>query len=177
MIGSLTEFLVPVVYLFTIAALAIGFLWLMDKVTRRNPTKAEIEEQARRFEERLLTPDFAAVEAHFKTALPEQLKRLFSNKEEILRGDFEVEVAATKNECGPWFIAFYEPADAESVREGWPGCEPYFTFANDGCGNDYLIKPGGADPEVLFHDHETGEMVQVAPSLSVFLASPKRNTI
>ncbi|MFM8471442.1 MAG: SMI1/KNR4 family protein [Limisphaerales bacterium] len=174
MIGSLTEFMVPVVYLFTIAALGVGFLWLMDKLFRRTPTKAEIEEQSRHFQERLLAPEFAAVEAHFNATLPEQLKQLYSNKEEILRGDFEVEVAHTTDENGPWFIAFYEPADMDSVREAWPGCEPYFAFANDGCGNDYLIKPGTADPEVVFHDHETGEMVQVAPSLSAFLASPKR---
>ena len=73
-----------------------------------------------------------------------------------------------------WYLAFYEPADAQSLAESWEGCEPYFLFANDGCGNDYMIKPGVSDPEVLFHDHETGEIVQVAPSLSLFLASPKQ---
>ena len=157
-----------------VGVLAVGALWVIDKLFRRQPSKAEMDEYSRHFQERLLKPDFAAVEAHFGAALPDSLKKLYADKNEILRGDFEVVTKVEGAKSDPWFIAFYEPADAESLRESWPGCEPYFAFANDGCGNEYLIKPGVPDPEVLFHDHETSEMTKVAGALTAFLASPKQ---
>jgi hypothetical protein len=169
--------LLSVTYVVVLGVLAGVFLWLVDKIFRREPSRAEIDEHSRRHRERLLAPDFAALEAHFGTALPDALKRLYADKEEILRGergDFEVMVTGLNGATKSWYIAFYEPADAQSLAESWEGCEPYFFFANDGCGNDYMIKPGLPDPEVLFHDHETGEIVQVAPSLTSFLASPKQ---
>ena len=179
MIGSLTEFMVPVVYLFTVAALAIGFLWLMDKLFRRPMSKAEVEEQSRRFRQRLLAPDFPAAEAHFRAVLPDALKRLYADENELLRsdkGEFEVLIVDKNGVTEPWYVAIYVPIDAQSLKETWPGCEAYLAFADDGCGNGYLIKPGTADPPVVFHDHESGEVVEVSPSLSAFLAAPKRNS-
>jgi hypothetical protein len=70
-------------------------------------------------------------------------------------------------------VAYYQPADAETVRESWPGLEKYFAFANDGCGNEYLIKPGDDDPPVLFHDHETGELTRVSDHFSEFMQWPR----
>jgi hypothetical protein len=171
---TLTEVLVPVVCVAVAVALAFGFLWLRDKVFHPRPTSAEVEAANKRFEERLLNPDLTALEAHFRCAMPHALRDLYANRDEILRGDFELVSAGARQESQPWFVAFYQPADVEHVGEAWPGTEEMFEFANDGCGNGYLIDPRVSDPPVKFHDHETGETERVADSLTAFLAMPRR---
>ena len=157
-----------------LVVLPLLIVWLNDRIFRRRSSKKEREEYSKRFEERLLKPDFAALETHFGCAMPNELKELYANNEEIQRGDFEV---VTKNSTGvedTWTVAFYEPADLESLRDAWPDCKELFAFANDGCGNDYLIDPRKPATEVLFHDHETGEFSKVTSSLAEFMAAPRK---
>jgi hypothetical protein len=68
------------------------------------------------------------------------------------------------------------PADLNSVKDAWPGTERFFSFANDGCGNGYFIDPTLDDPEVLLHDHESGELTPVAGRLSEFMKWPRVET-
>jgi len=68
--------------------LPILILWLKDKVFHRKPTPEQTKEHGRRFKERLLSPDYASLEAHYGHVLPKLLKDLYANHKEILRSDF-----------------------------------------------------------------------------------------
>jgi hypothetical protein len=136
-------------------------------------SKAQVEEESRKFIHRLLHPDLAAVESHFGFPLPEALRKLYSDQTELMRGNFNVAQNPEADEGGRWAIAFYQPADEEAISTTWPGLEAYFAFADDGCGNGYVIDPKEKDPPVLFHDHETGELTLVCPSVSEFMLWPR----
>jgi len=103
--------------------LPLLIVWANDKIFHRFPSKAKIEEYSRRFKERLLNPNFAAVEAHFKRPVPEELKKLYADKNEILRGDFEVQTKSRQNTDDCWYIAFYNPADEENLVDVWQDCK------------------------------------------------------
>jgi len=157
--------------------LPVLILWLRDKIFDRPMTKEQMDEYSRRFRERLANPDFSALEEHFGHALPLPLKSLYANSEELNRdGDFEVVPPAGADATDPSYVAFYNPADAESLEHNFHDADAYFAFADDGCGNAYIIDPRETDPPVMFHDHETGEIEPVAPSLSGFLSWERRES-
>ena len=153
--------------------LPLFIVWLNDKIFHRYPRRCELDEYSKRFTERLLAPQFAELENHFGCAIPEEIKCLYEDKAEIQKGDFEVTMAASDGSQQTWTVAFYEPADLESVRDGWQECDHLFAFANDGCGNEYVINPKETNTRVSFYDHETGEFTVVASSLSEFLQAPR----
>jgi len=155
--------------------LPLLFVWLNDKIFHRTLSKKEQDEYAKRFCERLLNPDFAALEAHFGCPMPKELKELYAKKEEIQRGDFEVLTRNSDGVAVTWTVAFYEPADLESLRDAWPDCKEFFAFANDGCGNDYLIDPQKLELEVLFYDHDGGEFTNLGLSLAEFVAVSQKS--
>lgn len=154
--------------------LPLLIVWLNDRIFHRTLSKKQQAEYSKRFVERQLNPDFTALEAHFGCAMPKELRELYANKEEIQRGDFTVLKKNTDGSEQSSDVAFYSPADLESLRDAWPDCKELFAFANDGCGNDYLIDPRKSASEVLFHDHETGEFTKVASTLVEFLSAPRR---
>jgi hypothetical protein len=137
-------------------------------------SKEKMDEDSRRFLARLANPDLALLERHFSHALPETLTRLYGNKEELANCEFEVVPPDGGTQAEPWHVAFYEPADAESLRHTFHDPGKYFAFANDGFGNVYMVDPREADPPVLFHDHEAGTTEPVAPSISEFMNWPRR---
>jgi hypothetical protein len=150
-------------------------VWLNDKLFHRRPSKKELDEYSKRYNQRLLNPDFAALEFHFGCPILIKLKDLYANKEEIQRRDFEVLTKKSDGSEATWSVALYEPADLESLRDAWPDCKELFAFANDGCGNDYLIDPRKPLAEVLFYDHEGGEFVNVGLTLAEFITAPRRS--
>jgi SMI1 / KNR4 family (SUKH-1) len=164
-----------------IVAIFIGLplliVWLNDKIFHRIPSKAKWDEYSRQFEERLLNPDFAGVEAILGCTLPEEVRRLYSDKNEILRGDFEVIIKPANDSNGVCTVAYYTPADKEAVADYWEDCKKYFSFANDGCGNDYLIDPTVPKSKVWFHDHETGEFNDLGVTFEEFLSAPRKKTV
>lgn len=90
-----------------------------------------------------------------------------------MRSNFEIMKSIDAPEGERWYIANYEPADEASVEYSWPGIEKYFAFADDGSGNGYIIDPKETDPPVLFHDHETGEIVRVCDHFTDFMRWPR----
>ena len=103
----------------------LAIVLLNDLIFHRKPPKKERAAAAKRFEERLLNPDFTALEAHFGCPLPPALKELYANKDEIMRGDFEV-IITQGGKKKTWTVAFYQPADKEAVTEMWEGLEGKF---------------------------------------------------
>ena len=128
-----------------------------------------IEAHCREFRNRQMNPDPEAFQRHFGHTLPQALRGLYEDAEERIRSDFTVSAPHATQEQGVWTIAYYNPLDMRSFQDCGEGQEGLFAFADDGCGNAYLIDPSQADPEVRFHDHETGMMETVCPRFSEFL--------
>jgi hypothetical protein len=152
-------------------ALPLAILFLRDRLSR--PSRKKLDEYARRFNQRLANPDFAALEQHFGRPLPAALRTLYLDPQERMRDNFEVAPSVDAPRAIRWQVAYCQPADAESLRDMWPGTEELFAFADDGCGNAYLVDPRLPDPPVLFHDHESGEMEPVCDRLSEFMHWPR----
>jgi hypothetical protein len=155
-------------------ALPFLILWLRDKLFDRPMTKEQMDEYSCRFRERLANSDLGVLERHFGCHLPVELKQLYANSDELARDDFEVIPPHGRKSTDPVYVAFYNPADDESLKYTFHDADTYFAFADDGCGNAYIIDPREADPPVLFHDHETGEIKPVAPTLSEFMKWERR---
>lgn len=153
--------------------LAASIAWLRIRDRLIQPSRDKFAEYSRQFTERLENPDLPAVEELFGHPFPPSVQMLYANRRELLRQDFEVAAAPDADSARRWYLAFYQPADRESARETWPGLVKYFAFANDGCGNEYLIDPREDNPPVLFHDHETGELSRVCDHFSEFMAWPR----
>jgi hypothetical protein len=166
--------LMPFVYCFVLIVLAVAFLVLFDKIFRRRPSKAQLAAHAKRFAERLKNPNFAGLEAHFGHSLPLGIKALYQDQEELYRSDFEVAGKGTEGVERTWFVAYYQPADLENIRDAWPDTRQVFEIANDGCGNGYTIDPKIENPPVMFYDHETGVWDKVADSFLEFMAMERR---
>lgn len=150
-----------------IIGLAVFILWIIDAVMGIRKSPKEIAKDTKRFVERLKNPDFDVIETHFCHSFPKDLKLLYKNEKEILRDEFELAPLLDSPDSERYYIAFYEPADMGSVVDFDGG--KYFTFANDGCGNCYIIDPILDDPPVRFYDHETGDIDKVCDKLSEFM--------
>ena len=74
------------------------------------------------------------------------------------------------DEC---YVAWFQPGDVENVGAAWPGCEGLFPIADIGTGDQFLVDLRQADPDVIYHLHETGERRQIGVTLSQFLAVPE----
>ena len=140
---------------------AIGIVWLWRKI-RAPFEKRKRDDHIRKFDERLRSPDFASIEDHFGTSLPTTLKDFYAS-DLVMKGcDFSIDDE-------DWSIVFFEPLDADSLRESWTGCDRFVSIANDGCGNEYVFDPYDDPYPILFQDHETGELDVVTQSLDEFV--------
>ncbi len=168
----MTDIVIMVVLIVALyIALPVALLLARDWFTK--PSKRQIEECSRQFTERVQHPDFAAVHKHFGCPLPPCVQALYADRQEVLRTDFEVVANPDTDPGRRWYVAYYQPADAQSARDTWPGLDEYFAFADDGCGNGYLVDPREHDPPVLFHDHETGELSTVCDRFTDFMRWPR----
>src|SRR6185312_13452224 len=138
---TIRDVLTPVIYVSVLVVLAVGFLFLNDFIFGRCRKRGAADASVKRFEERLLNPDFGGLEKHFGRALPQGLKALYGNREEILKENVQVIGTDAEGNKRTWDIAFFQPADLENVREAWPDTKEVFEFANDGCGNGFTIDP------------------------------------
>src|SRR5438552_8882217 len=119
--------------------------------------KVHRREDSRRYEQSLDNPAFDVLEQHFKHPLPASLKKLYSNKDLIHKTDILVAVPNPIEKEKECHIAFFEPATAPHAASPSPSCEGLFAFANNGAGDQFLVDPRQADPEVIYYLHDTGE--------------------
>ncbi len=163
------------VYTAAVFVLAIVLLFINDRFIRRASHKKKPTAASKSFEQRLKNPKFDELEKHFGRDFSQDLKALYGNSGEICRENFQIIGKSTSGEETTWDIAFYEPADLESVREAFPKTNEVFEFANDGCGNGYTIDPALDNPPVMFYDHETAAWNKVADNFSAFMAMSRRS--
>ena len=156
-----------------VVGLAILILRIVDRIQFPPESKEEAERRIQRTRHRLHHPDFSALEHHFGHAFPASIKALYANKDELDRTEFEIAPRTDSDEDERKYVAEYEPADMETYNGQWPGNEQYFRFADDGCGNMYMVDPRLDDPPVLFFDHETGDTSQVCASFTEFMKWPR----
>ena len=158
--------------LFILAVLVfVVFLPLMGlwrlRVKRNKKLAAESDIALAQFEQRQRQPSFAAFEKKYGCQPPPPLQKLYGDAAAMLDGNFDLRFPSLPN---LFFIAWFEPMDDKHISFAWHGTEGFYSFANDGCDNQYLVSPHEADPMVYFFDHETGEREPVV-KLSEFIAA------
>jgi hypothetical protein len=151
-------------------------IWLVIQSSKRD---ARTRLQADRFHYRQQHPDFEAYREVYGRQMPASLRLLLENSQWLANGgdSFEVILPAIGDNYR-WYVDWLEPIDQEALgRQRWPGTEGYYVMANDGFGNEYLLDPAGADPEVIFYDHETGERTPTGVPLSCFLGGRRPDEV
>ncbi len=150
-------FILAVVLLVTL--LPLGWLARL-----RRARHAQNAVQMARFEQRLLHPNYAAFKSHYGFEPPVGIRKLYEDRETVLGGEFEIRLPSSRH---AWPVACFEPMEDGS----WVGVDGFYSFANDGYGNLYLVSLPEADPQVFFLDHETGEREALGVRLSEFLTA------
>jgi hypothetical protein len=163
--GGMKEMITSVLFVIAVVVVVI-VLPLLGLARLRRASRVKEDARKAEFERRRLHPDYAAFKSHFGCEPPLAIRQLYENRETILDGDFNIRLPLSRR---PWPVAWFEAMEDGS----WPDIEGFYAFANDGCGNLYLVTPQDADPEVIFLDHETGQRESLGISLSQFLAAKR----
>ena len=152
-----------------------GFIlltWLSGRRDKRRRTKSALA--AEKYLKRLGSPDFEGMERHLGHRLPESFYALYGDTDLVRSEDLLIAVPNPLERSEDSYIAFFQPADRETLDDPWPGCEGLFPFANNGAGDQFLVNLGQPDPEVVYYLHETGEKGSLGVPLSAFIAAPRR---
>jgi len=141
------------------------------------------EEMRTQAERNLLEPRFDLLEEHFKCDMPESLKALYGDKEEVLRTSFLIEHLlpehlreyADEEEDELIRVDHYSPISGETMlSRGGPDLKNFVEFASNGSAWIYCVDPRNADPEVHVYCTD-GDLDSLEIKLSEFLAFPRRN--
>ena len=161
----MADFIESILFILAVVIFVI-LLPLMWLARLRRVRRLKEQEQKARFEHRQLRPDFAAFASHYGCQPPQALRRLYEDRQNVLDANFEVHLPSSRE---AWPVAWFEP-----MEEGeWIDMAGSYSFANDGCGNLYLVSVRDDDPEVAFLDHETGKREALGVRLSQFLAAKR----
>lgn len=123
---------------------------------------------------RMDNPDFEGLERYFGRSLPAGFRRMYEDSELINSTDLLIGVANPLEETDDCYIAWFEPADTDTAASVWKGCEGLFPFANNGAGDSFMVDLRQADPDVIYHLHETNERKAIGVTLSAFLSASRR---
>ena len=131
------------------------------------------------FRDRLLNPKWDLIGAHLRREVPELLKTLYNQPDQVLRSHFNLCRPGTEES---YWLDLFLPMDEEAL-------EPYglrlpagaVAFADDEHGDPYFYVPdatsvGDGPVYVLQHHRGTDAVLPVAPALSDFLSWPRRHT-
>jgi hypothetical protein len=106
--------------------------------------------------------------------LPASFRQLYRDRELVESGDVVVEYPNRLDSAEYCFVAWFNPADTQSLDDAWTGCEGLFPIGDNGCNDQYLVDLSQEDPDVLYHLHETEDLQRIGCRLSEFLAAPRR---
>ena len=159
----------------TVGLITVGsaiMFWLQLRSERKARATAAVA--SNRFKQRLASPDLDGLERHLGHPLPASVRAMYQDRDLIMSDNILIGVPnplENDNEC---YVAWFEPADVENIGAAWPGCDSLFPIADNGAGDQFLVDLRQADPEVIYHLHETGERRGLGVGLSAFLAAPRR---
>jgi hypothetical protein len=162
----MTDFVQSLLFVLAVVVVVVvlPLTWLRRN---RRARRMKEEQQAAEFEHRLLHPDYAAFRSHYGCEAPLPLRRLYEDRGSVLDSNFNLLLPSSRSR---YSVAWFEPMEDKE----WPDMEGFYAFANDGCGNQYLVDPQEADPEVVFLDHETGKRESLGVRLSQFLTAERK---
>lgn len=150
-----------------------ALFWLMARSGKRRAAERSLE--AAEFERRQSAPNLVEVEKHLGHALPASLHALYQDRELALTSGILIGVpnpATDEDEC---YVAWFEPGDLKNFTANpWPGCEGLFRIGNNGAGDQFLVDPREADPEVIYYLHESARKRSLGTTLSAFINAPRR---
>ena len=157
--------LIGAVYLLVVFGAAVLALMARDRFKaarwrRRNPP-ARIAEERRRFERRLVAPDWLFYAEHLQRPVPAALVSWFTNAKGV-----------TQTYAFDDYLIDFAPIDRDALLDAWvvPGI---VAFAESD-GDPIYLKPGtGADESVFITFHDGGDTELLARSVEQFLTSLK----
>lgn len=156
----------PISYVLALAGIAIVLLVARDNIHalwRRRPTaKRAAAEARRRYEERLLSPDWARYEAHLQRPIPPAIRELYA--------DHALVVSGSKHLRDHFYLSTFVPLDALSISD-----YQYFDIdampIADFDGDILYLRPGPKEPDVLWLTYHDGrDTERFLPSPEAFLA-------
>jgi hypothetical protein len=147
-------------------------LWCSECIAGMFNKKAIRVETEESWRERFGDKDWEGLVKKYDCKVPDSLAALYAS-DLVDLNDVTLAPSLDAPEEKQWYVAFFMPVYAQSLEHTWDGCEKFFAFADDGCGNGYLIDPRIADPPVFFHDHECGTFNYVCDTLSEFITWPQ----
>lgn len=142
-------------------------------------TPEQREELERRYQQRLLQPQWSELYEHFGFDVRPVLEALYADHELLHRTSFYFVPREPEYPEEDHFIARFEPADAQTMKDTWfPIGENRFPFASDDFGNYLCVElaPDARDGPVLYADHDGcdgangSDVSRVAASFTEFLS-------
>jgi hypothetical protein len=156
----------------TLFILLLPLLWLFFKDSlaewRDRKTPQQLEAIALEQEQRLLNPDWNAVQNALEPGIviPSALKAMYADTTLLLRNPFDV-LAPNDVE---FLIHGFFPADASAVRQDQDYPRNAFWFASGEIMGDYFVVLWNEDlPTPVFIANDEHGLEAVAPSLETFL--------
>jgi hypothetical protein len=138
-------------------------------------TPEQREELERRYQQRLLQPQWSELQAYFGFDVRPAIEPLYADHELLHRTLFYFVPSEPEYPDEDHFIARFEPADAQTMKDVWftIGANR-FPFASDDFGNYYCVEvsPDGRDWPVFYADHDGqdgGDVSSVTASFAEFL--------
>ncbi len=133
------------------------------------------------YEARFSHPDLPALEKHLGRPLPAELKKLYADTQTMLSKPFEVIPPDSQSPDDNLPLNCFFPADAHAITDLWPSDDftlDQLPFATDGSEGVYYLdlQQGGDDPAVCLYYYDGGFHVEIASSLSEFLAWKRIST-
>jgi len=157
--------LIGAVYLLVVFGVAVVALMARDRFKaarwrKRNPPE-RVAEERRRFERRLMTPDWLFYAEHLQRPVPAALVSWFANAK-----------AVTETHAFDDSLIDFLPIDRDALRESWV-VAGVVAFAESN-GDPIYLKPGSnADESVFITFHDGGDTELLARSVEQFLTRLK----
>jgi hypothetical protein len=151
--------------------LPVLILWIADRRRNRRLRDAPPASQAAErhaYEQRILNPDWAAVERRLRRPVPQALRDLYADRVLILRRDLSC--------ADDHVISSFEPLDEQAMQDAarWLGFEAV-AIATTGFGDAVYLRPGAAESDTVYLTHHDGGDTEVfAESVTDLLAALRR---